>query len=210
MLRIAVFASGRGSNFRAILQAIHEGRIRNAEIVLVVSSNPDAGILDSARAHDIPAVHLDQKQFGSEQDFTKALLALLDRHRVNFIALAGYLKKLSADVVRRFKNRIVNIHPALLPNFGGKGMYGIHVHEAVIKSGARKSGASVHIVDEEYDRGPVVLQQEVDVDPADTPESLAHKVLQVEHALYPEVIRLFADGRVKIAGRVVTITDQGS
>jgi len=210
MLRIAVFASGRGSNFRAILQAIHAGSIRNTEIVLVISNKSDAGALDTARANNIPAVYLDQKQFDSEQDFTQALLTLLDRHGVNFIALAGYLKKLSAEVVRRFKNRIVNIHPALLPDFGGKGMYGIHVHEAVIKSGARKTGATVHLVDEEYDRGPLILQQEVDVDPADTPERLAEKVLQIEHRVYPEAIRLFADGRVKINGRSVTITEKVS
>jgi phosphoribosylglycinamide formyltransferase-1 len=118
------------------------------------------------------------------------------------------MKKLDASVVRRYKDRIVNIHPALLPAFGGAGMYGMHVHEAVVASGAHESGATVHLVDEEYDRGPIVLQERVTVAADDTPATLAAKVLAVEHELYPRAIRLFAEGRVNVTGRQVTITQE--
>lgn len=204
-LNIAVFASGRGSNFHSILKAIQTGRITNAEIVLVLSNNSDAGALEIARANNIPAVHLSQKQFASEEEFTDALLGILDKHRVNFIVLAGYMKKLAVEIIKRFRNRIINIHPALLPSFSGKGMYGMRVHEAVITSGAKKSGATIHIVDEEYDRGPIVLQRSIDVAEDETPETLAAKVLEVEHQLYPEAIRLFAEGKVNINGQSVAI-----
>jgi len=204
-LNIAVFASGRGSNFQAILTAIQNRKITNAQIVLVVSNKADAGVLNVARAHNIPALHLDRKQFASDEEFTAAVLRTLEEHRVNFIVLAGYLKKLSNEVVRRYRNRIVNIHPALLPAFGGKGMYGIHVHQAVIQSRAKISGATVHLVDEEYDHGPIILQRTVEVSENDTPESLAEKVLQIEHSLYPEAIRLFAEGKIKVNGNSVTI-----
>jgi len=195
MLRIAVFGSGRGSNFHAILAALQQGRIPNAQICLVISNNSSAGILEIARANSLPAIHLSQQLFPTESAYGDALIALLRQQGVNFIALAGYMKRLPSRVVGLFPDRIVNIHPALLPKFGGKGMYGHHVHEAVIRSGERLSGATVHIVDEEYDHGAVVLQRTVDVSPDDTPETLAAKVLRIEHELYPEAIRLFAEGR---------------
>ena len=205
-LNIAVFASGRGSNFRAILDAIRSGTIPGAAVVLAVSNNPSSGALDIARENNIPALHISEKQFPAEEHFTKALLDALAAHEVNFVALAGYMKMLPGPLVRRFRNRIVNIHPALLPAHGGKGMYGMHVHEAVIASGEKRSGATVHIVDEDYDRGPIVLQREVSVDAGDTPERLAARILPVEHEIYPEAIRLFAEGRVTVNGRTVTIT----
>jgi phosphoribosylglycinamide formyltransferase-1 len=204
-LNIAVFASGRGSNFLAILQAIQQGRIRNANIVLVVSDKSDAGALDIARTHGIPAVHLDKKQFATEDEFVAAVLHVLEESSANFIVLAGYLKLINPEVIRRFRNRIVNIHPALLPQFGGKGMYGMKVHEAVIRSRAKTSGATVHIVDEQYDHGAIVLQRTVDVSEDETPESLSQKVLDIEHQLFPEAVRLFAEGRVKVNGSTVTI-----
>lgn len=207
-LKIAVFASGRGSNFLAILEAIERGSIPNAAIVAVISNNADAGALATAKEHRIPALHLSSKQFGTLEEFRAALLSALEEHGTTFIVLAGYMKKLDAGIVRRYKNRIVNIHPALLPAFGGVGMYGMHVHEAVVASGARESGATVHLVDEEYDRGPIVLQERVTVAADDTPATLAAKVLAVEHALYPRAIRLFAEGRVSITGRQVTITQE--
>lgn len=207
-LKIAVFASGKGSNFKAILDAIESGSIRNAAIVAVISNNSDAGALAAAREHGLPALHLSRKQFGTDEEFRASLLGTLERHGANFIVLAGYMKKLDAGIVRRFRNAIVNIHPALLPDFGGPGMYGMHVHEAVIKSGSRVSGATVHIVDEEYDRGPIVVQQSVPVAGDDTPESLAAKVLKIEHELYPKAIRLFAEGRVVIHQQRVTIEQE--
>src|ERR1051326_188551 len=207
-LNIAVFASGRGSNFKAILDEMEEGKIQNARIVLVVSNNPGAGALTVAREHTIPCVHLSRKQFDSDTSFNDGILETLRKHGVNFIALAGYMKKIDSAIVRAFKNRILNVHPALLPAFGGAGMYGMFVHQAVIASKARFSGATVHIVDEEYDRGPVVLQERVEIAEDETPETLAEKVLQVEHRIYPEAIRLFAAGRVTFSGRQISITEQ--
>ena len=205
MLKIAVFASGRGSNFKAILDAIESGIIRNAKIVVVLSNNSDAGALTTASEHNIPAVHCSRKQYYSSDAFVHALLKVLEEHGANFIVLAGYMKKIDTALILRFKNRIVNVHPALLPAFGGPGMYGMHVHEAVIKSDSKVSGATVHIVDEEYDRGAIVLQRSVNIEENETPETLASKVLIVEHQLFPEAIRLFAEGKVRIHNHSVTI-----
>jgi len=204
-LHISVFASGRGSNFQALLQAIEEKKIPNADIVLVLSNNSDAGALEVARAHNIPAVHLSQKQFATEAEFNRKLLQTLEDHHANFIALAGYMKRIDPALIQRYRNRMINIHPALLPAFGGKGMYGLHVHEAVIASGARITGATVHIVDEQYDHGPIVLQSAVGVEDRDTPETLASRVLEIEHQLYPEAVRLFAEGKINVNGSRVYI-----
>jgi phosphoribosylglycinamide formyltransferase-1 len=203
-MNIAVFASGRGSNFVAILHAIERGELP-ARVAVLVSDKSSAGALDLARAHNIPAVHLSPAQFPGEEAYTDRLLALLSEHRVELIALAGYLKKIPGRVVQQYRNRIVNIHPALLPKFGGRGMYGIHVHKAVLAAGEKMSGATVHLVDEEYDHGAIVMQKTVEVKPHDTPETLAARVLEVEHELYPQVLRAFAEGRVRINGNSVWI-----
>jgi len=199
-LNIAVFGSGRGSNFNAILDAIKDGRIPGARVCLVISNNSTTGILEIARANSLPAIHLSQKQFADETAFVDAMLMQLHQCKANLIVLAGYMKRLPSRVVQAYRYRVLNIHPALLPKFGGVGMYGMHVHEAVIAARERVSGATVHIVDEEYDNGPVVLQRTVPVSPDDTPDSLAAKVLQIEHAIYPEAIRMIAEGRVPVAG----------
>jgi phosphoribosylglycinamide formyltransferase-1 len=196
MLNIAVFGSGRGSNFGAIVAALKEGRIPNAQVVLVISNNSAAGILDIARENGIPALHISQRQFTTEELYVSKLLSELSDHGADFIALAGYMKRVPVRVIQTYHNRMVNIHPALLPKYGGKGMYGMHVHEAVIAAGDTVSGVTVHMVDEEYDHGAVVLQREVPVLPGDTPETLAARVLQVEHRLYPEALRLFSEGKV--------------
>lgn len=199
-LRLAVFASGGGTNFQAILDAIERGML-SAKAVLCVSNRSEAGALDRARRHDVPTAVLDP----SDADHETALLDALDAHAVDFIALAGYLRKIPSGVVARFRHRMTNIHPALLPAFGGKGMYGMHVHRAVIDYGARWSGATVHLVDESYDTGPIVLQEPVPVYPNDTADDLAARVLEVEHRLYPEALRLFAEGRIRCEGRTVFI-----
>jgi formyltetrahydrofolate-dependent phosphoribosylglycinamide formyltransferase len=203
-MNIAVFASGRGSNFQAILNAVGDGRLP-ALVALLVSNNSSAGALELARSQHIPAIYLSQKQCASEEAYVEQLLELLTRHKVDLIALAGYMKKIPVQVIARFRNRILNIHPALLPAFGGPGMYGIHVHEAVLASGVRQSGATVHIVDEEYDKGPIVMQKTVDVLPGDTPELLAARVLKIEHEIYPQALAAFAAKRVHIEGRSVRI-----
>ena len=195
MLNIAVFGSGAGSNFQAILAAVQQGDIPGTRISLVLSNNSGAGILGIARASGLPAVHLSQKQYPDERSFARAVLSTLEAHGVNLVVLAGYMKRVPPDVVAAYRGRMVNIHPALLPRHGGEGMYGMRVHEAVIRAGDTISGATVHYVDEEYDHGSVVLQRTVPVLPGDTPATLAARVLETEHAIYPEALRLIALGR---------------
>jgi phosphoribosylglycinamide formyltransferase-1 len=199
-MNLAIFASGRGSNLQALLTTIQRGELP-ARIRVVVSNNSDAGALEIARRNEIPAVHLSQRHFTSEAEYCGRLLGMLEEYKVDFIALAGYMKKLPAELINRFRNRIVNVHPALLPAFGGKGMYGMHVHEAVIAAGVKISGATVHIVTEEYDAGPIVLQKAVEVLPDDTPQSLAARVLAVEHEIYPHVLKAFAEHRIELNGQ---------
>ena len=204
-MNIAVFASGRGSNFQAILNAISAGLLP-ARIVVLISNNSNAGAIEIARVNQIPTNHLSQKMFSSENALADAMLKVLEEHRAEFIALAGYLKKIPGPVIRRFRDRIANIHPALLPSFGGEGMYGRRVHEAVIASGEKISGATVHLVNEDYDRGPIVLQKTVPVVCDETPDSLAAKVLKIEHEIFPLALKAFAEGRVTIEGTKVWIT----
>lgn len=191
MIRIAVFASGRGSNLEALLDAL-EGR-RDVAVVLVASDRADAVALDRARARGVETAVV-------APDDAAALLAMLQGARLDWIVLAGYLKRVPDEIVRRYRNRILNIHPALLPAHGGKGMYGERVHAAVLKAGEKVSGASVHLVDEEYDRGPVVAQETVAVEPGDTPATLAARVLDVEHRLLPAVVIAAAEGRIRVEG----------
>ncbi len=206
VLRLAVFASGSGSNFGAMLKAIDAGKL-DAEPVLLITTRPAIGAIDKAEARDIPVAILPPAKFESEGAFAEVLLHALTEHQTNFIALAGYLKKIPASTVDAFKHRILNIHPALLPSFGGEGMYGRRVHETVLEYGCRVSGVTVHLVDSEYDTGPIVLQEPVAVRPDDTPKSLAARVLQLEHRLYPQALQLFAEGRVVVDGRRVHIRD---
>jgi phosphoribosylglycinamide formyltransferase-1 len=199
-MNIAIFASGRGTNFQAILKAIDAGRLP-ARVTVLISNKSDAAALDFARARKIQTSHLSQKMFPSEDALAEAMLNVLSLQRTELIALAGYLKKIPLQVIRRFRNRIVNIHPALLPFFGGPGMYGHFVHEAVIASGMKVSGATVHIVDEEYDRGPIVMQKTVQIVHDDNPDSLAAKVLEIEHEIFPIALKAFSEGKIKIEGK---------
>jgi phosphoribosylglycinamide formyltransferase 1 len=179
-MRVAVAVSGRGSNLEALLLAL--GPEAPARVVLVLSNRPDAGALERARAHAVVAEVLPDPADGIDW------LARLERHRIDLLVLAGYLKLVPAPVIARYRHLIVNVHPALLPAFGGQGMYGRHVHEAVLGSGVRESGATVHLVDEVYDRGAILAQGRVPVLPNDTPERLAARVLEVEHRLLPAVV----------------------
>ena len=208
-INIAIFASGRGSNFQAILDNIHHGRLA-AQVVCVISDNENAGALEIARSNNIPACFIHRKQFGEKQEYEHQLLCILQEHNTELVCLAGYLKLIPTLVVREFKHRILNIHPALLPSFGGKGMYGHYVHEAVINYGCKISGATVHLVDEEYDTGVPIIQQCVPVLENDTPDSLAARVLQVEHRIYSQAIQLYAEKRIKIEDRKVRILNTSS
>jgi phosphoribosylglycinamide formyltransferase-1 len=204
-MNIAIFASGRGSNFQAILSAIDAGLLP-ARVTVLISNRSDAAALDIARARKIQTSHLSQKMFPSEEALVEAMLNVLSQQRAELLVLAGYLKKIPLQVVRRYRNRIVNIHPALLPLFGGAGMYSHFVHEAVIASGMKVTGATVHLVDEEYDRGPIVIQRTVEIIQEDTPDLLAVKVLKIEHEIYPLALKAFAEGKIKIEGKKAWIT----
>jgi phosphoribosylglycinamide formyltransferase-1 len=206
-MNIAVFASGRGSNLMAILKAIEEGKLK-ARVVVVISNNSSAGALEIARSKGIDALHISRRQFSSDREYADKILSELRKRNVELVVLAGYMKKIPAEVVSEYRNRILNIHPALLPAFGGQGMYGINVHKAVIESGVKITGVTVHIVDEEYDHGPIILQRAVEVKDDDTPETLAERVLKVEHEVYPEAIRLFVEGKVNVFGRKVIIKNE--
>ncbi|MBI5647921.1 MAG: phosphoribosylglycinamide formyltransferase [Ignavibacteriae bacterium] len=198
MLNLAIFASGNGSNFRSIHRAVSEGRLA-ARIVLLVTDKATCGAVTFATAEGIPTRILTSEDLSSPARGA-ILLEATQRHGADFIALCGYLKLLPAEFVRAFANRILNIHPALLPAFGGKGMYGTRVHVAVLESGAKFSGPTVHLVDEEYDRGPIVAQRVVPVHDDDTVETLAARVLTEEHLLYPAVLQAFSEGRVTVSG----------
>ncbi|HJQ53836.1 MAG TPA: phosphoribosylglycinamide formyltransferase [Gemmatimonadaceae bacterium] len=185
--RLAVLASGRGSNLQAIIEHFDNlARERIAKVVLVASNRADSPALVRAATASIDIASFDAADDGS------ALLELLRKFRVDLVVLAGYLKRIPPAVVREYSGRIINIHPALLPAFGGGGMYGARVHEAVIASGAEESGVTVHLVDDDYDRGPIVARWRVPVERSDTAESLAARVLTVEHIVYPRVIEMVA------------------
>jgi len=204
MINLAAFASGRGSNFSAILNYLLEHSIP-ARYVLVVSDRSHPPVADLALAKGIPFLHLNPMAFPEPEEYVTRLIGELDSHSVEWITLAGYLKLIPSAVVEHFRGRMLNIHPALLPLFGGPGMYGEHVHRAVIESGMKVSGATVHIVDEEFDRGPIVVQETVPVHFEDTPETLAQRVLEVEHRIYPRAVELAAFDKIRIHGRRVEI-----
>jgi formyltetrahydrofolate-dependent phosphoribosylglycinamide formyltransferase len=192
-MRIAVAVSGRGSNLEALLRALGPGT--PARVVLVLSNRAEAAALERAREHGVPAEVLADPADGVEW------LRRLEARQVDLLVLAGYLRLVPPSVIARYRDRILNIHPALLPAFGGKGMYGRRVHEAVLASGARESGATVHLVDEAYDRGAILGQTRVPVEPDDTPETLAARVLEAEHRLWPAMVLAAA-----AAGRPVPLT----
>ena len=205
-LKLAVFASGRGSNFKAILDAVHRDALQ-LEVVLCLSDREDAGALEHAMQHGVPTRVLQPKSYATESECADAMMRALDEHGANFIALAGFMRKIAPAVTAAYSGRIVNIHPALLPAFGGKGMYGRRVHEAVVAYGVHWTGATVHLVDDQYDNGPIVVQEPVPVLASDTPDDVAARVLEVEHRLYPAALRLFADGRIRFEGRRAIIDE---
>jgi phosphoribosylglycinamide formyltransferase-1 len=200
-LRVGVLASGRGSNFRALAEAAASGRIP-AAIVVLVTDRPGAPVLAIARAHSIEAVVLDGKQQPSREAHEKAVVAALEERRVGLVCLAGYMRLLTGAFVEHFRGRMLNIHPTLLPAFPG-----LHPHRQALEHGVKISGATVHFVDEGTDTGPIVLQAAVPVLPDDTEATLADRILAEEHRLYPEAVRLFAEGRLDIRGRRVHIRE---
>jgi phosphoribosylglycinamide formyltransferase-1 len=185
--RLAVFCSGSGSNFKSIYKAIAEKPL-NAEIVLCISNRSQCGAMEFARQQGIATLHITEKQFDTFDEFAAAMVKQLKDAQIDIVLLAGYMRKVPDAVVKAFPDKMLNIHPALLPKFGGEGMYGLFVHTAVLEAGETKSGATVHFVNEEYDKGKILLQRTVPVLPGDTPESLAARVLACEHRLYPDAL----------------------
>jgi phosphoribosylglycinamide formyltransferase-1 len=209
-LRVAVLVSGTGSNLQALIDACYGGAIP-AEIAVVISNVPQAFALERARRAGIPVEVINHKDFPTVTAFEAKLRETLAAYRIDLVCLAGFLRILSPEFVAAFPGRIVNIHPALLPAFGGKGMYGERVHRAVLASGARQSGCTVHFVTEIPDGGPIIAQATVPVEEGDTPATLAARVAREEHRLYPEVVRLFAERRIRLHGdRVSMLPPRGS
>ncbi len=202
MTQIGVFASGRGSNFQNIFYKTRDGYI-SAQIGTLITDNPHAGAVDFAKENNLPVYIVKTKDYRSAQAFGEALLQILEKHHIDLIALAGFLKKIPENVVAKYVNRIVNIHPALLPSFGGKGMYGRHVHEAVFRSGVKFSGVTVHLVTNEFDDGPIVLQKIVNVEDCQSADEIARKVLMQEHIAYPEALKLIIENKMKVTGNRV-------
>ena len=199
-MKIAVFVSGRGSNLNAIL---NYPELKNLiEIVTVVSDKIDCKAFETAKEFGILTLTVGDGEGRIPQNSITATLKNLE---VNFIVLAGYLKLIPNDLIENFENRIINIHPALLPSFGGKGMYGLNVHRAVFNSSAKVSGATVHMVDKTYDTGKIVAQKCVDISDVKNPEEIAERVLRIEHQLLPEVVKAFAENRVEIESDRIVI-----
>ncbi len=207
VFRLGALASGGGTNLQAIMDRCASGDLP-ARMAVVISNNSGSGALERARRAGVPTCHLSGRTHPDPQALDRAIAEVFQSYGVDLVVLGGYMKKLGPVTLQAYPNRILNIHPALLPAFGGKGMYGLRVHQAVIESGAWISGVTVHLADEEYDHGPIVAQEAVRVGPDDTPESLAVRVLEVEHRLYWEVVRLFAEGRVAVEGRRVRILER--
>lgn len=205
-IRIAVLVSGqgRGSNMQAIVDACASGKI-NGEVALVLGVKDDAPAMERARSQGIKTAAISPKSFDSVDEYDNAVLQELQDSHIDLICLAGYMRVLGQNVVDAYRNRIMNVHPALIPSFCGKGMYGHHVHEAVITRGVKVTGVTVHLVDEDYDTGPIILQTVVPVEQDDDPDTLAARVLTFEHKTYTDAISLFADGRLEVVGRRVKI-----
>ena len=201
-VRIAVFVSGGGTNLQALIDARRAGTIRSGEIALVVSSSPDAYALERAKAAGIPAEVCSRRELGSQEAFEAAIHHVLAAHDIHLIVLAGFLSILSEDFIRWWPGRIINVHPSLIPAFCGRGMYGLKVHEAALSRGVKVTGATVHLVNEIPDGGPILLQKAVEVLPGDTPEVLQRRVMeQAEWILLPQaaelVCRRLAEDRMK-------------
>ena len=196
MLKLAVLVSGGGTNLQAIIDAISAGKITNACISVVISNNANAYALERARAHGIEALCISPKDFESREAFNQAFLDKLNSYNVDLVVLAGFLVVLPEMMIKEYTNRIVNIHPSLIPSFCGKGFYGLKVHEGVLARGVKVTGATVHFVDEGTDTGPIILQKAVEVEQGDTPEVLQRRVMeQAEWEILPRAIHLIANGK---------------
>lgn len=199
MLRTAVLVSGGGTNLQAILDAVEQGTITNTQIATVISNNKNAYALERAKNHGIEALCISPKDYSDRQQFHGALLNALEERSIDLVVLAGYLVVIPEEMIQKYRNRIINIHPSLIPSFCGTGYYGLKVHEGVLERGVKVTGATVHFVDEGTDTGPILLQKAVNVEPGDTPQVLQRRVMeQAEWILLPQAINLIANGKVQV------------
>ena len=204
MKRLAVMVSGGGTDLQSVIDGVEDGRIP-AEIVVVIASKPGIYALERARKAGTPGIVICKKEYADEEAFFEANLAALRQYGAEGVVLAGYLSILGKRMIEAFPNKIINIHPSLIPSFCGKGYYGLKVHKAALEYGVKVSGATVHFVDEGADTGPIIAQRSVPVLPGDTPEMLQQRVLEVEHEILPEAVALFCQDRLKVQGRRVSI-----
>jgi len=195
MKKLGILVSGRGSNMTAIIDACKQGKL-SASVEVVISNNPNSSALVLAKEKKINVVHLGSRTHPNPDSLDAAMKDTLYEHNVDFVLLAGFMKKIGSKMLSTFRGKIINIHPSLLPKFGGQGMYGINVHKAVIDAGEKESGVTIHLVGGEYDEGAILAQQCLKIEPEDTPVSLAAKVLKIEHVLYAETIQKVIDGSI--------------
>lgn len=198
---LAVLVSGRGSNLQAMIDNIENGNIEHANISVVISDVADAYALERAKKHGIDAVFIDPTAFGTKIEYEQELIKILNRYDADLIILAGYMRIVGKDVISTYKNRILNIHPTLLPSFAG-----LHSHKQTLDYGVKVSGCTVHFVDEGMDTGPIILQSCVPVLGNDTEDSLSERILEQEHKIYPQAVKLFIEGKLKVEGRIVRVS----
>ena len=208
MLKIAVLVSGGGTNLQALIDAQERGEIPGGKLSLVVAGKPGVFALERAKKANIPSIVLRKKNFASQEDYDNALIQTLEEAEIDLVVLAGFLTIIGEKVIRRFENKILNIHPSLIPSFCGEGYYGLRVHEAALSRGVKVTGATVHFVNEICDGGPIVLQKAVSVENGDTPETLQRRVMeQAEWEILPKAVALFCKGRIAIENNIVSIKD---
>ena len=205
-VKIGVLISGSGSNLQSLIDNIENGNI-NGKITVVISNKKDAYGLERAKQKNIDAIYVNYKNYESFDKFNDAIIEELKSHGVELVVLAGYLKILTSKFIEEYRNRIINIHPSLIPSFCGKGYYGIKVHEEAVKYGVKLSGATVHFVDEGADTGPIIIQEAVEVDCDHTADSLQQRVLKIEHKILPLAVKYYCGGRIQIIGRKVKIKE---
>ena len=208
MLKLAVLVSGGGTNLQALLDRMDMGGLPNVSVEVVISNNEKAYALQRASSYNIPSTIINRKNYSTQEQFEEAFYGLLTDYQIDLIVLAGFLLILPIKIVRHFKNRIVNVHPSLIPAFCGKGFYGLKVHEAALARGVKLTGATVHFVDEGTDTGPIILQKSVQVLKGDTKETLQKRVMeQAEWEILPESIRLISENRIEVKDNLVIINE---
>lgn len=206
MLRLAVLVSGGGTNLQALIDQMEQKKLEGVKIEVVISSRKDAFAIERARKHGIKTVAITRQDYPDPQQFEQALLNQLQQHNIDLVVLAGYLLIVPRNIVQLYPNRIINVHPSLIPSFSGIGYYGLKVHEAVLKRGVKVTGATVHFVDEGADTGPIILQKAVNVQEGDTPESLQRRVMEeAEWVILPEAVRLISQGKITVEDNIVKI-----